>query len=49
VVKTITESGLEMTDRLIHTGYDVMRDVVGSAASSVRHHERSKPLATKAH
>jgi hypothetical protein len=32
VAKMITESGLEMTDRLIHTEYDFLRKVVDSAA-----------------
>jgi len=32
VAKMITESGLEMTDRLLHTEYDFLRKVVDSAA-----------------
>jgi hypothetical protein len=32
VAKMITESGLEMTDRLVHTEYDFLRKVVDSAA-----------------
>jgi len=32
VAKRITESGLEMTDRLVHTEYDFLRKVVDSAA-----------------
>jgi hypothetical protein len=36
VAKTITESGLGMADRLIHTQYDLLRDVVESAANSLR-------------
>ena len=42
VAKKITESGLEMADRLVHTEYDLLRDVVDSAASSLRRHDRAR-------
>lgn len=44
VAKTITESGLEMADRL-HTEYDVLRNVIDSAARSLssRDAAKSKP------
>jgi hypothetical protein len=45
VAKKITESGLEMADRLVHTEYDLLRDVVDSAASSLRRHDRTKSVA----
>jgi hypothetical protein len=35
VAKKITESGLEMADRLVHTEYDFLRDVIDSAAKSL--------------
>ena len=35
VAKKITESGLEMADRLVHTEYDFLRNVIDSAAKSV--------------
>jgi len=35
VAKKITESGLEMTDRLVHTEYDFLRKVVDSTAKSL--------------
>ncbi len=35
VAKTITESGLEMADRLVHTEYDVLRNIIDSAAKSL--------------
>ncbi len=35
VAKKITESGLEMADRLIHTEYDFLRNVLDSAAKSL--------------
>ena len=45
VAKKITESGLEMADRLVHTEYDLLRDVVHGAANSLRRHDGAKPLA----
>ena len=35
VAKKITESGLDMVDRLIHTEYDLLRNVIHSAAKSL--------------
>ena len=45
VAKTITESGLEMADRLVHTEYDLLRDVVDSAANWLRRHDGAKSVA----
>lgn len=45
VAKKVTESGLEMTDRLVHTEYDLLRDVVDSAANSLRRHDGAKSVA----
>jgi len=42
VAKLITESGLEMADRLVHTEYALLRDVVDSAANSLRRHDGGK-------
>ena len=36
VAKTITESGLRMADRLVQTQHELLRDVVESAANSLR-------------
>ncbi len=35
VAKKITESGLEMADRLVHTEYDFLRNVIASSAKSL--------------
>ena len=35
VAKKITESGLEMADRLVQTEYDFLRNVIDSAAKSL--------------
>ncbi len=35
VAKKITESGLEMADRLVHTEYDFLRHVIHSAGKSL--------------
>ena len=35
VAKKITESGLEMADRLVHTQYDFLRQVIHSAGKSL--------------
>lgn len=43
--KKVTESGLEMTDRLVHTEYDLLRDVVDSAANSLRRHDGARSVA----
>ena len=45
VAKRLTESGLQMTDRLVHTAYDVLRDVVDSAAGSLGRHDGAKIVA----
>ena len=45
VAKKVTESGLEMTDRLVHTEYDLLRDVVDSAANWLRRHDGPKSVA----
>jgi len=42
VAKTITEAGLGMTDRLVHTRYDVLRDFISSVAKSVRSGDGAK-------
>ena len=35
VAKKVTESGLELADRLVHTQYDILRDVIASVAKSL--------------
>ena len=35
VAKKITESGLEMADRLVHTQYDFLRNVINSAGKAL--------------
>ena len=45
MAKKVTESGLEMTDRLVHTEYDLLRDVVDSAANWLRGHDGAKSIA----
>jgi hypothetical protein len=45
VVKKVTESGLEMTDRLVHTRFDLLRDVVYSAADSLSPRGGAKAVA----
>ena len=47
VAKKITESGLEMADRLVHTEYDFLRKVIGSAAKSLSSRNGAKPSAAK--
>jgi hypothetical protein len=42
VAKKVTESGLEMTDRLVHTGYDLLRDVIDTTADSLNRHDGAK-------
>jgi hypothetical protein len=46
VAKTVTESGLEMADRLVHTQYDVLRKVIGSTGKSLSRNG-AKPSAAK--
>lgn len=43
VAMKITEAGLEMTDRLIHTQYEVLRHVIDAAAKSLRSRDEAKP------
>lgn len=43
VAKKITESGLQMADRLIHTQHDFLRSVLDSTAKSVRIRDTAKP------
>ena len=45
VAKTITKSGLEMVDQLVHTEYDLLRHVVDSAATWLSRHDWAKPVA----
>ena len=45
VAKKVTESGLEMADRLVHTQYDVLRDVIDSAAKALSSRDGAKPKA----
>jgi len=45
VAKKVTESGLEMADRLVHTQYDVLRDVSDSAAKALSSRDGAKPKA----
>lgn len=45
VAKQVTESGFGMTDRLVHTGNGLLRDVVHSAAKSLSRHDAGKPVA----
>jgi hypothetical protein len=43
VAKKITESGLKMADRLIHTGYELLRNVTDSAARSLSIRDGATP------
>jgi hypothetical protein len=45
VAKTITKSGLEMADQLVHTGNGLLRHVVDSAATWLSRHDGAKPVA----
>jgi hypothetical protein len=47
VAKTITESGLETADRLIHTQYDLLRKVIHSAAKSLSSSNAAKLSAAR--
>ena len=42
VAKKITESGLQMADRLIHTQYEFLRKVIDSTAKSLHSRDRAK-------
>jgi hypothetical protein len=44
VAKKVTESGFEMADRVVHTGYDLLRNVVDSTATSLSRHEGAKSV-----
>jgi hypothetical protein len=44
VAKTITKSGLEMIDRLVHTEYDLLHHVVDGAATWLSRHD-GEPVA----
>jgi hypothetical protein len=45
VAKRITESGLEMADRLVHTQYDFLRKVIDSIAKSLSSRNAATPNA----
>ena len=47
VATKITESGLETADRLVHTWYDLLRKVIGSAGKSVSSRSGAKASAGK--
>ena len=47
MAKKITESGLEMADRLVHTQYDFLRKVIDSAGKSLSGRNGAKPSAAK--
>jgi hypothetical protein len=47
VAKKITESGLEMADRLVHTEYDLLRDVIDSTAKSLSSRGGAKAKAAR--
>ncbi|MGO9905038.1 MAG: hypothetical protein ACLPY3_04860 [Solirubrobacteraceae bacterium] len=40
-----TESGLEMTDRLVHTHFHLLREVVSGATNSLTRHEAARSVA----
>jgi hypothetical protein len=45
VAKKITSSGLETADQLVHTGHDLLHQVVDGAATWLSRHEEAKPVA----
>jgi hypothetical protein len=47
VAKKVTGSGLEMTDRLVQTWYDVLGDVIASVAKSLSSGDDAKPKAAE--
>ena len=47
VAKKITESGLEMADRLVHTQYDFLRKVIDSIAKSLSSRNGARPDAAR--
>ena len=44
--RKITESGLEMADRLVHTQYEFLRHVIDSTAKSLTSRDGTKPKVT---
>ena len=47
VAKKITESGLEMADRLVHTQYDFLRKVIHSIGKSLSSRNGARPNAAR--
>ena len=47
VAKKVTESGLEMADRLVHTEYDFLRHVIDSTGKSLSSGDGAKPDAAE--
>jgi hypothetical protein len=47
VATTITESGLETADRLVHTWYDLLRKVIYSTGKSLSSRGGAKPDAAR--
>ncbi|MGO9902162.1 MAG: hypothetical protein ACLP0J_21295 [Solirubrobacteraceae bacterium] len=47
VAKKVTESGLEMVDRLIHSQHDFLHQVIDSTAKSLRSRNGAKPKAAE--
>ena len=47
VAKKITESGLQMADRLVHTQHDFLRSVIASTAKSLSSSDGAKHQAVK--
>ncbi|MGZ4180545.1 MAG: hypothetical protein ACXVUL_07655 [Solirubrobacteraceae bacterium] len=45
VAKTITRSGTEMIDRLVHTQYAMLRNIVDSTAKSLMRHDGAQAKA----
>ena len=45
VAKKITGSALQMADRLVHTGHDLVRSAIDSIAKSLSAHHGAKPKA----
>jgi hypothetical protein len=47
VAKKITESGLQMADRLVHTQHDFLRSAIGSTAKSLNSRNGAKAQAAE--
>ncbi len=47
VAKKLTESGLQMADRMVHTLHDFLRNVIGSAAKSLSSREEAQRQAAR--